>query len=104
MNALKDNMFYDCWSLKELQVPDAVAGIGAWALYSCTSLEKIVFGKSFKSIWNSSFVRCRACELYDFSACEQKVQLMSGIDTFKETSSTKKIVVADEQYDEYMAD
>lgn len=49
------NAFYDCYSLKSVDIPDKCAGIYGKAFLNCTSLEKITIPAKAEIIFNDSF-------------------------------------------------
>ncbi len=50
--------FYNCSSLKSVEIPDSVTSIGGAAFYNCTSLTSIEIPASVTSIGESAFYNC----------------------------------------------
>lgn len=87
-------------SLISLEIPDSVIEIGNSAIYSCSKLESITFGKSLANIAMSNFNDLPECVLYDFTKCE-RVPTMGGA-CFKNINANAQILVPAHLYDEWV--
>ena len=57
---IRDNAFFDCKTLKEIELPESLEIIGHHSFYACVSLEKINIPENVKSIGTGSFCGCTA--------------------------------------------
>ena len=59
---ISSDAFYNCQSLKTIQIPNSVLSIGKLAFESCSSLESVTFGENSKlvSIGQQAFNKCSA--------------------------------------------
>ncbi|MDE5764031.1 MAG: leucine-rich repeat domain-containing protein [Ruminococcus sp.] len=55
---IKENSFYNCLTLKHIDIPETVEKIGHHAFYACLSLENIVIPDSVTEIGMGSFCGC----------------------------------------------
>lgn len=91
-------MFYNCSSLKYINMPKSVTCIGDNAFKNCTSLAQVIIGENTKSIGSLSFSTCYALKeinipnsvtdlgSYAFASCNalQNVTLSENITKIKE--------------------
>lgn len=50
--------FYECSSLKEINIPNSIKIIGQYAFYRCSSLERVNFPNSLEAIGGNAFECC----------------------------------------------
>ena len=50
--------FYECSSLKEINIPNSIKKIGQYAFYCCSSLERVNFPNSLEAIGDCAFEYC----------------------------------------------
>ena len=55
---IRDNSFYNCSTLKQIQLPDTLTLIGHHCFYGCTSLEGIDLPESVSEIGMGCFCKC----------------------------------------------
>ena len=55
---IRDNAFFDCKSLKEIEFPYTLERIGHHSFYACVSLEKVNIPENVKSMGTGSFCGC----------------------------------------------
>ena len=58
--AIGSNAFYECGSLKSVEIPNGVTSIGESAFEDCTSLASVVIPNGVTSIGESAFTACRS--------------------------------------------
>jgi hypothetical protein len=56
---ISDGLFYNCWSLKSVNIPSAVTSIGRQAFYKCVALTSIDIPSAVKSIGQGAFSYCK---------------------------------------------
>ena len=56
--SLGNYAFYECWSLKELLLPEGLVSIGVRAFYGCKALWSLALPNSLKTIRESAFFGC----------------------------------------------
>lgn len=108
--ALGDYTFYNCTSLKELEIPmaeETTMTIGLNCFQGCWSLKKIKIKGPCTQIGNNAFKECYALTLIDLSECTSVPKLFtsptnsSGI--LYRANLNAKIVVPDDLYDTWIA-
>jgi hypothetical protein len=57
-NAISEDMFFGCTSLRSVTIPNSVTSIGEWAFSGCTGLTSITIGNSVTSIGKMVFQGC----------------------------------------------
>ena len=58
LTEIPDNLFYESYTLRSVQIPDTVTSIGQYAFCYCENLEKINTPKNLVSIGYSAFECC----------------------------------------------
>lgn len=66
VTAIAKNAFYNCESLKSVDVGDGVIEIGELAFADCFALEGVILGKSVKTVGDYAFSQCSALKLIIF--------------------------------------
>ncbi len=87
------SMFSGCSQLTEVQLPDGVTKIGAYAFSGCTSLTTVKVPESVTSIGESAFNRCRNLENLNLPAGITGMECKNTFNGCKKL--TLKIVVPD---------
>ena len=70
---ISDKAFYNCDSVTDLRLSDALTGIGSYAFYNCDGLNQIVFPSSLKSIGDYAFYNCDGLERVIFPSSLTKI-------------------------------
>ena len=59
MSSIPNNMFQECYCLRNIQLPATITSIGERAFYSCDSLQTIYIPDGVKSIGDQAFYYCK---------------------------------------------
>ena len=118
------NVFYNCYELASIEIPDSVFLLGTQAFRNCTSLEiltapasvttirdsvfygctnlrKVIFeGDIVTSIGATTFRDCTSLEMVDLSNCSTVLKL-DNVSAFQNVPTTCKIVVPDNLYEDW---
>jgi hypothetical protein len=62
---IRDNAFYNCHSLKEIDIPDTVLKIGHHSFYACYELEKVTLPSDLEEIGIGCFCGCAGLTAVD---------------------------------------
>ena len=62
-----DVMFWGCYNLKSVNIPEGVSAIGRWVFYDCRQLKEITIPSSVTSIDKESFEQCISLEKVTFA-------------------------------------
>ena len=89
MNKITNKLFYECKSLKLLNIPKSVSSIKDFAFYGCASLEEIAIHENIISIEDFAFYGCASLQKLSISNGLQKI----GISAFCECSSLDSISI-----------
>jgi hypothetical protein len=65
---IRDNAFFDCKSLKEIEFPDTLERIGHHSFYACISLESVNIPESVESVGTGSFCGCTSLSKAEIDA------------------------------------
>ena len=85
------NVFYECWKLTEIEIPDGVTSIRGYTFYGCSALTKVVIPDSVTSIENSAFYNCTA--LTEVMIPGSVVSI--GNSAFSDCTALTKVVISD---------
>ncbi len=85
------NVFYECWKLTEIEIPDGVTSIRGYTFYGCSALTKVVIPDSVTSIENSAFYNCTA--LTEVMIPGSVVSI--GNSAFSNCTALTKVVISD---------
>lgn len=83
--------FYDCYSLKNVEMADTVMDIGVRAFECCENLENIKISEAVTNISDYAFIGCSSLENVDIPESVIKI----GIDAFRDCNSLKSIRIPD---------
>lgn len=86
---IRDNSFYNCSTLKHIDIPETVEKIGHHAFYACLSLENIAVPDSVTEIGMGSFCGCDA--LRSVSLSEKLTELPDSC--FRSCTSLTNIMI-----------
>lgn len=70
---LRDNAFYECQTLKHIDIPDTVRKIGHHCFYACSSLENIIIPDSVTDIGMGCFCGCSSLNTASLSSTIQSI-------------------------------
>lgn len=62
--------FYNCTSLKRVELPETVETIGAFAFANCLNLEEVITTNNLKTVKESAFDNCPNLKTMDFTSLE----------------------------------
>jgi hypothetical protein len=100
MSSLGHSVFYNCYNLSNIYIQEYGIIPGS-CFYNCYSLGHIMFSKNVASIQSKTFYNCYGITCYDFSN-RINIPTLDSTDAFTGISSTCKIVVPDNLYDEWI--
>ena len=83
--------FYDCYSLKNVEMADTVTDIGVRAFEYCENLENIKISEAVTNISDYAFIGCSSLENVDIPESVIKI----GTDAFRHCNSLKSIKIPD---------
>ena len=89
--SIGNRAFYNCISLRGIDIPDSCTSIGDYAFYSCSLLEDVEFSNNLLSIGNSAFYDCTSLKKLVFP----NTLLSIGDGAFDDCTSLKKLVFPD---------
>ena len=92
--------FLNCNILKSITIPDEVTSIEVSTFENCSGLKIMTFGSGITTIKNYAFTSVSRC-VFDFRKATA-IPTLENVDAFIRTSSSKKIVVPDSLYDEWI--
>ena len=70
---LRDNAFYECPTLRHIDIPETVVKIGHHCFYGCTSLESVTLPESAIDIGMGCFCGCTGLKSAAISSATQKL-------------------------------
>lgn len=62
--------FYNCTSLKRVELPETVETIGSYAFANCMNLEEVITTNNLKTVKEHAFYNCPNLKTMDFSSIE----------------------------------
>lgn len=92
-NKIDVDTFYQCKSLKSIEIPETVQTIGNYAFEYCSSLKEVVLPDSVKSIGTYSFAYCSSLESVTFPNNDSFTAIANY--SFGECTSLKEVVIPD---------
>ena len=66
-------IFYHCFSLADIEIPDSVETIGSYAFYQCGSLENVTIPGSVQTIGSGAFTDCEGLKNVTISSGVKKI-------------------------------
>lgn len=102
VTSIGNSVFYECYSLASILIPESVTSIGDSAFASCYSLANILIPESVTSIGGTAFYNCVSMKFCDFTK-HTAVPTLSNTDAFKGIPSDCEIRVPAALYDEWIS-
>ena len=91
-----------CFSLREVNVPEDTTSIASHTFGNCYSLQSLKFPSGVTSIEGYAFVKCNSMVYYDFADCTA-VPTLSATTAFNDIPADCEIRVPAALYDEWIA-
>lgn len=101
LTSIGTKAFYNCNSLKDIRMPSTITVVPTSAFTSCSTLQRITFEGDITSVGATAFSGCYGIRTFDFSHCTS-VPTLANVDAFKNTPSSKQIIVPDDLYDAWI--
>lgn len=70
LTEIRSYAFYNCKTLRKVELPESIETIGAYAFYGCSNLESFTFTQSLKRIGQNAFENCTSLNEIDLSNIE----------------------------------
>ena len=102
LTTLGRGTFMGCTGLTSIAIPNSVTSLSIQVFNNCSNLQSVTFGNGITAIGNTAFNNCSRCMLFDFRQATS-VPTLNNINVFSGTSASKKIVVPDALYNDWIA-
>lgn len=102
IKSIGNNCFSYCLHLKKVNMPNSVETIGVSAFADCYVLSKITIPKSVTTIQGYAFNNCKGMKIFDFTSFES-VPVLGNSNAFSNVASDYEIRVPVALYDEWIA-
>ena len=93
--------FYDCLTMKSVEIPSSVVALGDYAFDSCLNLRSITIGSNIREIGVRCFYRCINLETvyYNSVSCRVNTNFFNQRAPFDGCSALEKCIISDDVID-----
>jgi hypothetical protein len=91
LKSIGNYAFFQCDSLKSIEIPGSVTNIGEYAFYGCINLETVTLNYGLKSISGYAFYRCTSLKSIEIPGSVTKI----GVEAFRYCTGLQVLFVPD---------